>query len=93
MVTFWLLCILVGAGSYDPSPFMFLSFLPVVGLFCIMPSFIAHKKGRRRWLWLVYGIAFGLAALPHSILIPHLDSLASLSPAVDRHSPEDSNIE
>ncbi len=44
--------------------------LCAAGLFWIMPTVIAHKKGRRGWLWFVYGIVLGLAALLLSILIP-----------------------
>ncbi len=74
LAALWLFWVLVGAGSYNPAPFMVLSFLCVMGLFWIMPAVIAHKKGRRGWLWLVYGVVLGLAALLHSILIPHLES-------------------
>ena len=78
MVVFWMFSVLVGAVSYDPALTLVLStvltFPCGAGLFWIMPAVIAHKKGRRGWLWLVYGIGLGLAALPHSILIPYLES-------------------
>ena len=48
----------------------FLFWLCAAGLFWIMPTVIAHRKGRRGWLWFVYGIVLGLAALFLSILIP-----------------------
>ncbi len=35
----------------------------------IIPGIIARKKGRNFWLWYLYGVAFFLIALVHSLLI------------------------
>jgi len=49
--------------------FMFISMMLIGILFGLLPAFIAKKKGRKFWLWWLYGVAFWIVATPHSLLI------------------------
>ena len=43
--------------------------LVVVGLLAFIPAFIAKNKGRNPVLWWIYGFAFFIIALIHSLLL------------------------
>lgn len=43
-------------------------FILLLMLIALLPAYIAYKKGRRFFLWWLYGMAIFIIALPHAII-------------------------
>ena len=66
---------------------MILGFGGILPFLGVIPAFIAERKGRRGFVWWIYGTTLFIFALPHALMIDDLiDSAHRTSPIANARS-------